>query len=83
MSNSDFYQNFCSILTRLNFKLSVLKFSMNFQFFRFIDFLDRLITMVKKSDSKKVIDFLREQGAEVQTWEVKLKSDEAKILGLE
>lgn len=41
------------------------------------------IIIVKKSDSRKVISFLRENGAELHTWEVTLKSHEARTLGLE
>lgn len=40
------------------------------------------IIIVRKSDSRKIISFLREYGADILTWEVTLKVKEARTLGL-
>ena len=41
------------------------------------------VIIVRKGDSRKILSFLKENNADLRTWEVKLKSNEAKSLGLE
>jgi hypothetical protein len=39
------------------------------------------VILIGKKDKKKIIDFLKENNAEIYTWEIKLSKKEAKQLG--